>query len=352
MASFIGWLMGPDGKRGDTWNPAIGCSKKSPGCDDCYAIIEAHIHAGHPNPKISAAFAGVTVRTEHGLDWTGKVNLLHDRLDKPLHWRRPRYVFVNSLSDLFHRGVPEDFIAEIFAVMLVAEQHVFIALTKEHARMRAVLRNPGFVDKVFQIAVDKYGLDPDHGRARWWPVPNLILGVSVEDQHWADIRVPYLLDAPAAYRALSVEPLLGPLDLTQWLDNSGPDTDCDVCGEERFADEIGVGHDRFIYNEDRSEEIGEEWCKGPSDGARPRRLDLVIVGGESGKGARAMDEAWIRHIVTQCRPNGVKVFTKQLGSHLARKYGLASKKGENLSEWPEHLTDIAVQEMPIQPVMR
>lgn len=190
-----------------TWNPLLGCSRVSPGCDGCYAITTATIRAGNPHPKVAAAFAGLTERQGGRLDWTGRINLLPDRMDQPLGWKKPSKIFVNSQSDLFHKDVPLAFIEQVFAVMARTPQHTYQLLTKRHARMSSILRKPTFRDSVAAIV----GADIE------WPLPNLWLGVSVEDQHWADIRIPALLDTPAAVRWLSCEPLLGPINLSSWI---------------------------------------------------------------------------------------------------------------------------------------
>jgi protein gp37 len=230
-----------------TWNPVTGCTKVSPGCDHCYA-------------------ERVTER------WQGKgsfnrVVLHEDRLSKPLKWRKPRRVFVNSMSDLFHDDVPDAYIAEVFSVMARAPQHTFQVLTKRHGRMRSLLNRGSFRDNL----------------ATWcrpWPLPNVWLGVSVEDQKWADVRVPALLDTPAAVRFLSCEPLLGPVWLKAfWLQPTFP---------------------------------------GP-------RINWVIVGGESGPGARPMHADWARSLRDRCVAAGVPFFFKQTGSLLARDLGMPGK---------------------------
>jgi protein gp37 len=183
-----------------------------------------------------------------------------------------------------------------------------------------------------------------------WP-EHVWIGTSVETQRFAEKRIPLLLDVPAAVRFLSCEPLLGPLNLWQWLDPSDPDTDCDVCGDERFADEIGVGHDRFIYDDEGKTEIGEEWCPGPSKTARPRRIDWVIVGGESGSKARVTDLQWAASVVEQCRDAEVAPFVKQLGTAWAKDifvggrslYAAGDRKGGDPQFWP---ADLRVREFP------
>jgi len=238
-----------------TWNPVTGCTKVSPGCDNCYAerIVERF--------KGKGAFAQVTLNEE--------------RLAAPLKWRKPRRVFVNSMSDLFHDDVPDDYIARVFAVMAATPQHTYQILTKRHARMRSLLNSPAF-----NIALD-LRLSESIGRKAAerveWPLPNVWLGVSVEDQKWADIRIPALLETPAAVRFLSCEPLLGPVTL--W-------------------DSLACDHPRHPCTE-----VG---CW--------RAIDWVIVGGESGPGARPMHPDWARSLRDQCAAAGTAFFFKQWGT--------------------------------------
>ena len=260
-----------------TWNVVIGCDKVSPGCDHCYAIRTAHRMQANPNAKIAAAYAG----TEADLEWTGQVNLVESRLDLPLRWTKPKRIFVNAQSDLFHAAVPDEFIARVWAVMAAARHHTFQILTKRPARMRSLLNNTGFRASVASHAEDL--ADPTRGGniptgpwdgPEWWPLPNVWLGVSVEDQKRADLRIPALLDTPAAVRFLSMEPLLGPVSFrwAKWhpMRNSG------------HLDGLnGVG-----------------W---------------VIVGGESGSGARPMHPDWVRALRDQCTEAGVAFHFKQWG---------------------------------------
>src|SRR5918996_720578 len=168
-----------------TWNPTTGCDQVSRGCDNCYALTLAKRlrAAGNPryqhdgNPRTSGPGFGLTLHP--------------DKLDQPLRWRRSRLVFVNSMSDLFHHDVPEAFIRRVFDVMGKAGQHQFQVLTKRPGRMASVVRR----------------VQPE-------PLPNVWLGTSVEDQRWARVRIPKLLETPAAVRFLSCEPLLGPVDLS------------------------------------------------------------------------------------------------------------------------------------------
>lgn len=266
-----------------TWNPVVGCDKVSPGCDNCYAIRTAHRMTANPNPKVSAAYAG----TEAGGEWTGQVNLLEDRLDQPLQWKRPRRIFVNAQSDLFHKSVPDEFIARVFAVMAIAPQHTFQVLTKRPARMRALINSSGFFDKIHAVG-GEYLARVKGAAAGWhllWPLPNVWLGVSVEDQKRADLRIPALLDTPAAVRFLSCEPLLERVDLNRSL----------ALGYS-CENEAGVR-------------------------LHQRPVDWVIVGGESGPNARPMHPEWARSLRDQCVAAGVPFHFKQRGEWTWSEHG-------------------------------
>lgn len=273
--STIEWLNKP-GYKPATWNPVIGCDRVSEGCDNCYPIPLARIREKNPNPKVAAAFAGVVEHTGDRLDWTGQVNLLPDRLDTPLHWRLPRMVFVTSLGDLFHKAAPDEFIAKVFAVMAQTGRHIYVIFTKRHARMRALLSSAEFIELV-QREIDALCDDPDeqHIPEEGWPLPNVWVGVSVENQQWADIRIPALLETPAAVRCISAEPLLGPIDLAEWL---GPR------------------------------------CRASRAQADRPFLDWVVTGGESGPGARPMHPDWPRSLRDQCQEAGVAFHFKQWGA--------------------------------------
>lgn len=304
MATHIEWT-------DETWNPMIGCDRVSPGCQGCYAITTARIRESNPNPKVAAAFAGTVHRTEDRVDWTGQVNLLHDRLTQPLRWKTRRKIFVNSMSDLFHQAVPDHFIAQVFAVMALTPHHTYQILTKRHARMRSLLTSSAF-RLACENAQDTLMGDPatpgiprhkrDAYRKKWWsdfaqPLKNVWMGVSVENQEWADIRIPALLDTPAAVRWISAEPLLGPIDLfgkvvrghrptlTYWLDGRP------IPGETRTTD-TGLQMTGF--------------ATGP-------KLDWVVCGGESGPGAHPMHPQWARKLLTQCHHSNVPFLFKQWG---------------------------------------
>ncbi|CPT76963.1 bacteriophage protein gp37 [Mycobacteroides abscessus] len=263
----IEWTRSDDGTPGATWNPVTGCTKlspASPGCQNCYASTFAERFRGAPGHYF-----------ERGFD----VQLRPEKLDQPIRWRKPRRIFVNSMSDLFHDDVPTDFIAKVFAIMALAPQHTFQLLTKRHGRMGALLRDGEFQQQVY----DAWGqLEMPKGRPSmedwpWsgWPLPNVWLGVSAEDQKRADLRIPALLDTPAAVRFVSAEPLLGPIDL------------CRIPPYGDALTDLGV----------------------PGTTA----IDWVIVGGESGPGARPMHPDWARSMRDQCVAADVPFLFKQWG---------------------------------------
>ena len=271
-----------------TWNPLLGCHKCSEGCKLCYAIRTAWRLQHNPNPTIAAAYAGlVEQRADSSLNWTGKINLLHSRLQEPMSWRKPRRIFVNSQSDLFHPDVPDLFIDQVFAVMAACPQHTFQVLTKRPARMAEWVKEAELrvAEVGEQLASDNGWCHAHEGGA--WPLPNVWLGVSVENQRAAEDRIPHLLQTPAAVRFLSCEPLLGPLNL---------------------ADGLGL--------------MG---CPGD--------LDWIICGGESGPGARPMHPHWPRSLREQCKEAGVAFFFKQWGEHIPLCAASADIISAHVSEW-------------------
>ena len=178
MNSMINWTEA-------TWNPVVGCTRASEGCANCYAIRHVRRMGGNPNDAIRRANEGLVVNRNGVLDWSGEVRLLSDRLEKPLHWRKPRLVFVNSLSDLFHKDVPADYVARVFDVMRRARWHVFQVLTKRSDRLREL-----------DASLD-------------WPT-NVWAGVTVESAKHAN-RIDDLRATGAKVKFLSLEPLLGPI---------------------------------------------------------------------------------------------------------------------------------------------
>lgn len=232
-----------------TWNPVRGCARISPGCENCYA------------ERLAARFSdpgqwghGFAARTPSGPRWTRKIDLVFSALDLPLHWKTPRRIFVNSTSDLFHESLTDAAIDEVTTVIAKCaatppfDRHIFQVLTKRARRMRdywgAIVAG--------RLVLEHIRLDA--------PLPNLWLGVSVENQEYVDERVPALIQTPAAVQFLSCEPLLGPIDLGRWIEP----------------------------------------------------IDWVICGGESGPGARPMHPDWARSLRDQCAEAGIAFFMKQM----------------------------------------
>lgn len=344
----------------ETWNPLVGCTKVSAGCKGCYAIRQAWRNAHMPHT--AERYAGTVAKTSSGLNWTGQVNLVESVLDKPLRWRKPRRVFVNSMSDLFHESVPDEWIDRVFAAMALAPQHTFQVLTKRPERLRAWFGGTSGMTREAHVLIaigNRLRGQPMSTRIaalaamnRRWPLPNVWLGVSVEDQATADARIPLLLETPAAVRFVSAEPLLGPVDLdpprcdahgiesnTATLDGLPACNDCQADGR---SGELSYGH----------------WLDDPECAVvNGPAIGWVIVGGESGPGARPCDVEWIRSIVRQCRDAGVPAFVKQLGSwaydsrfmspatrHAANcATGIHNRKGGDPAEWP---ADLRVREFP------
>lgn len=254
-----------------TWNPVTGCTEVSPGCDHCYAKTFAERFRGTEGHYF-----------EQGFD----VQLRPDKLELPLKWRKPKRIFVNSMSDLFHDQVPDDYIARVFAMMARCPQHTFQVLTKRHARMRSLLSSRPFQRFVEQLTPSKAEL------VGVWPLPNVWLGVSAENQQWADIRIPALMETPAVVRFVSGEPLLGPIAMhPYWLHGQpqwgAPEPTPTLNGGTIPMQPLEVGP----------------------------RIDWVIVGGESGRGARPMHPDWARSLRDQCESAGVSFLFKQWGEY-------------------------------------
>lgn len=300
-----------------TWSPTSGCSRVSAGCDNCYAM-----HMARRFDKPGFWGYGLTrVDSKGKVDWSGVVREMPERLRIPLRWRKSRRIFVDSTSDLFHPSVSNEYIAAVFGVMAACPQHTFIVCTKRAKRMRewfawmADERHDGEtcdpVERMYQARGKEWHW-PDEEPS--WPLPNVWLLVSTEDQETFDERVPELLRCPAVVRGVSAEPLLGPIDVTM---------------------------------------LHSVWDKhGEPSGPRPG-IQWVIVGGESGHLARECDLAWVRRIRNDCANAGVPLFVKQLGSApiqnwvVARNHGsleaLRHPKGGEPSEWPD---DLRIRQFP------
>lgn len=299
-----------------TWNPVRGCSLVSAGCTNCYAMRQAHRQS-------SGAYKGLTRLGPNGPVWTGDVRLVPEALEYPLRLKKPHMIFVNSMSDLFHEGVGDAAILRIFSVMEKARQHTFQILTKRPERMQQVMP---WIGRKFE----EEGLP--------WPLSHVWLGVSCEDQKSFDERWPYLRDTASWTRWLSLEPLLGPIDATAALQENH--YYCDISNDP----------------DDPT----------PAHRCRPV-ADWVVIGGESGPGARPMRVEWAKSLIDQCKAEEVPVFMKQVGrwpsgdpDEFWTRGGvwqnkdetdggpvLDSKKGGDPEEWPEYLR---VREFPAKAV--
>jgi protein gp37 len=296
----------------ESWNPIVGCSVVSPGCTNCYAMRQA----GRLLDKPGSHYEGTTQGSKAGPVWTGKVSLAPEHiLSAPLRWKKPRRVFVNSMGDLFHEDAPDEWIDKVFAVMALAPQHTFQVLTKRPERMRDWATRDLPHSPLTQSIAELYTAHPevaathpfDKERAievatQGWPLPNVWLGVSCEDQARAEERIPPLLDTPAAVRFVSAEPLLGPVYLSP---------------KNRYS--AGIQPSRYCcdtydplrgHGETDTDDVGSgvAYTFGP-------KIDWVIVGGESGPGARPMHPDWARSLRDQCASAGVPFFFKQWGGH-------------------------------------
>ncbi len=284
-----------------TWNIITGCSVVSPGCTNCYAMRLAGTRLrGIPSRS------GLTRDSKAGPVWTGEVRFNEQWLDQPLRWKRPRMVFVCAHGDLFAEGVTDAMLDRVFAVMALAPQHTFQVLTKRPERMRRYVL--GFdCDGARRINVaDQAGAlaKGEQSASMPWPLPNVWLGVSVEDQTRADERIPVLLDTPAAVRWISAEPLLGPVDfrrLRQYNPRGKPWID-GLRGLVTRGDYLARSPSECSMN--TSTRI---------PGELPR-LDWIVAGGESGPGARPMHPDWARGIRDQCFDAGVAFTFKQWGA--------------------------------------
>jgi protein gp37 len=318
-----------------TWNPIRGCSRVSEGCRNCYA------------EGIARRFSGAGLAYEdlvridsagHAREWNGNIEFVEKHLLDPLKWKgKPLYttdgklvgyapglrIFVNSMSDLFHENVRDEWIDKIFAVMALCPQHTFQILTKRPERMLHWFsqKRERFMSKEaadttawavwsetsgIQAHVRRETCSPfmwageDREQIAPWPLPNVHLGVSCEEQETADKRIPLLLQTPAAVRFISAEPLLGPIDLRQIRHIDGEGDDAIECEWNALTAYHEVLHSNSM-----------DICATVDDGVT--KLDWVIAGGESGPGARPMHPDWARGLRDECQAASVPFFFKQWG---------------------------------------
>jgi protein gp37 len=301
----ISWLNIP-GYKGETWNPIIGCSKVSEGCDNCYAERMANRLVS--NQKTSVKYAGIIKNRK----WSGVLTLASETMYKPFSWKKPRAIFVCSMGDIFHESVKQEWIDKVMIIAALRPQHLFIFLTKRSERMAQyfavgkenllnrwteILHN---IDDEYFCICDEDGepsgaecyiynraegcVKPEHGG---WPYNNIWLGVTAENQERANERIPILLSIPAVKRFVSIEPMLSDI----WLLESDDD---------------------FSYNY----LDGSSFCCGMNEPIFDSILDWVIVGGETGPNARLMHPDWVRSVRDQCKTAGVPFFFKQYGKKI------------------------------------
>lgn len=360
----------------DSWNTLRGCTRVSQGCVGCYA---ENISARFSGPGLP--YAGLAKQTSAGPRWTGKVKFVEEHLLDPLRWRKPRRIFVNSMSDTFHEAVSDETIDRLFAVMMLAHWHTFIVVTKRHERMRQYMLErwqpapartyppmAGLTKEELTVPAETEGDDREsrvHEAAeeillgdvgeedRWWdsegspnfrkapwPLQNVWLLVSVEDQDNANARIPTLLDTPAAVRGISLEPMIGPVDLTNIACSGGTFVNA-LSGDYWLIDDLGK----------RSS------IDGPTE-----RLDWVVAGGESKthhlSKPRPWHAKWVDDVARACAQNKTPFFWKQNGEwlFLEKRSNCISRvdsrtivrldgetyQGEQLHVWPDGAVSVAV----------
>jgi protein gp37 len=262
-----------------SWNPIVGCTKVSKGCDNCYAMRMAWRH--QHNPKLQEKYSGTVKKMANGeVNWTGKINLLESELIRPLQWKKPSMVFVNSMSDLFHESVPFEFIALVYDTMLVADEHTYQVLTKRPDRMLKFIEWYGYNSSLEGLNVEEYHINFSSAFSHVWH------GVSVENQETANNRIPLLLKVPAKIRFLSCEPLISRVSFRwkyvpkNWREEKGSLTQYEILD-------------------------GIHW---------------VIAGGESGTNARPVHPDWIRTIRDQCAETDIPFFFKQWGEYASEEF--------------------------------
>ena len=267
-----------------TWNPITGCTPISEGCEHCYAARMAKRLAGrHGYPKNDPF----------------RVTFHSDRLEEPLHWKKPRKIFVCSMGDLFHEDVPREWMFAVLATMAITPSHTYLILTKRPDHMREVLQEVydavpgGGWDFALWDQWRQKTLAHDHEQPGL-PLPNVWLGVTAESQKTADERIPLLLDTPAALRFVSVEPMLTGVDLNE------------------------------------RELLCHTWRRGGTIGTY---LDWVICGAETGPRARPMNYDWGRELRNQCQSVDIPFFFKKGNG------GEEPPEDLRIREWPRIIND-------------
>ena len=277
----------------ETWNPVIGCSPASSGCANCYAErMAARLAVMLPDHQYHMVTDYVSEERDEKdkfSGWNGRTAFVESALEKPLRSWRSKRIFVCSMGDLFHETVPLEWIDRVFAVMAMCPQHTFMILTKRPERMaeyfQGIGRLPVDCDRDMTLFDGWRGLYGSRLNDRpSWPMLNVWLGTTAENQEQANKRIPELLKCPAAVRFLSVEPMLGPVDLETcfWKARHGCKT---------YPFNLPLEHRTKVINV----------------------IDWVICGGESGPGARPMHPIWVRDLRDQCKAAAVPFMFKQWG---------------------------------------
>lgn len=298
----IQWL-NPENMKGETWNPVIGCSKKSDGCKNCYAEIMARRLAYMEQKNYQKVLKCENVAGGGEFEdpdqwefdgWNGNTVFAEEAIYKTLKWKKPRMIFVCSMGDLFHDTVKEEWIDKVMTIIAASPKHIFLVLTKRPDRMAEYFSagkdvlSERWSNQCYELGISDDSEDPDSGacyisnrcnghtkkETTGWPLTNLWLGTSTENQEQSDKRIPYLLKCPAIVKYVSIEPMLGAIDLVS-------------------KESLRFSNKPFL-----------------------KYLDWVIVGGESGHKARPMHPDWVRSIRDQCKKAKTPFFFKQWGELL------------------------------------
>ncbi len=329
----------------ETWNPIVGCSKISAGCANCYAEKMALRLAAMEccMPYVEPKYLNVVTSDKTTRGWTGQTHFVESALTKPLHWRKPRKIFICSMSDLFQESVPFEWIDRVFAVMALCPQHTFMVLTKRAERMREYIERTGKSFELLKAACPE-------GRAMEfqgiplipWPLPNVHLGGTVENQDNVG-RIADLIQTLSAKRFISLEPLLEEISITDIGYKKGCEWWCPACGE--FS-EYPEEYEELLEGESEDEEQGicpncghsystgvlayypfEHFMQSDKLYAVGQHIDYAFVGCESGAKARLCTLDNIREMICRCQQADIEVHVKQIP--------LDGKCNKNIDEWPK-----------------
>lgn len=327
----------------ETWNLTRGCQRVSEGCRNCWAMKQANRMKGKrrkPGP-----YHDLVRLSDEGPVWTGRARFVPEALEHPLRWRKPRRIAVSLMGDLFHEDITNEQIAAVFGVIAATPNHTYLVLTKRPERMAEWFRwieSPkhatcgGWAVSTSETCqcyvVNGQGLRLDcFEQAESWPLANVWLGISAEDQRTLAKRLPHLLATPAVCRWVSLEPLLGPVQLDH------VDTEFYARVDDYYVVDALTGRNR---------DMGRPCADVP-------HLDWVVAGGESGQRARGANVEWFRTLRQACSLHGIPFHLKQLGAKPftqpngrdlhQRPYPVSDSHGGVMDDWPP---DLRVQEWP------